>query len=246
MSVISVKSNTYTYVSISTLYLTPMQKEVTKIDLNLFLLSELNSLNNLVIRSLVLISIEDKILLEEEILKRKKDLGSIGKSAYELAVDKGFIGTLDEYLISLCGKDGSDGIDGINGENGKDGVDGKDGTNGIDGVNGSDSVIEFYNAEGVKPTKQVKFWSGRLTTDSNGYFKCNYSNAGFTEVPSIWANGIPKSGVAGQQIFVSCDVKNATKTECSGYISSSTVAVVLVAGALDMPTSDLIVYAMGI
>lgn len=47
--------------------------------------------------------------------------GENGLSAYELAVQNGFAGTLTEWLKSLKGADG------INGINGKNGVDGKDG-----------------------------------------------------------------------------------------------------------------------
>lgn len=82
--------------------------------------------------------------------------GIDGKSAYEIAVDNGFIGTEEEWLISLKGADGVNGQNGTNGENGKsayeiavekgfvgteiewiaslkgkDGVDGKDGTPGL-------------------------------------------------------------------------------------------------------------------
>lgn len=53
--------------------------------------------------------------------------GSDGKSAYEIAVANGFIGTETEWLVSLKGSDGKDGV------NGKDGADGKDGINGADG-----------------------------------------------------------------------------------------------------------------
>ena len=80
--------------------------------------------------------------------------GANGKSAYELAVEKGYTGTLEEWLASLtgatgatgaagatgatgatgaAGADGSDGADGRNGRDGKDGKDGKDG-NGIAGI----------------------------------------------------------------------------------------------------------------
>lgn len=45
---------------------------------------------------------------------------STGKSAYELAVEQGFVGTLDEWLDSLKGTDGKDGTDGENGTNGQD------------------------------------------------------------------------------------------------------------------------------
>ncbi len=47
--------------------------------------------------------------------------GENGLSAYELAVQNGFTGTLTEWLESLKGADG------INGINGKNGIDGKDG-----------------------------------------------------------------------------------------------------------------------
>lgn len=46
-------------------------------------------------------------------------IGQDGKSAYELAVENGFIGTEVEWLASLKGADGNDGIDGTNGQDGK-------------------------------------------------------------------------------------------------------------------------------
>ncbi len=59
-----------------------------------------------------------------------------GKSAYEIAVANGFIGTESEWLESLKGSDGRDGVDGKDGANGlpgKDGIDGEPGVNGTDG-----------------------------------------------------------------------------------------------------------------
>ncbi|WP_302339988.1 hypothetical protein [Ruminococcus callidus] len=47
--------------------------------------------------------------------------GKDGLSAYELAVENGFTGTLAEWLASLKGKDGENGVDGKNGVNGSDG-----------------------------------------------------------------------------------------------------------------------------
>lgn len=67
--------------------------------------------------------------------------GQNGKSAYEIAVENGFTGTVEEWLNSLKGKDGQNGTngrDGQDGQNGKDGVDGKDGKDGRDGVDGKD------------------------------------------------------------------------------------------------------------
>ena len=39
-------------------------------------------------------------------------IGIDGASAYELAVENGFVGTVEEWLASLKGKDGKDGQDG--------------------------------------------------------------------------------------------------------------------------------------
>ena len=67
--------------------------------------------------------------------------GKDGSSAYEIAIENGFVGTAAEWLESLKGKDGIDGKDGLPGKNGKDGEDGlpgKDGTNGKDGLPGKD------------------------------------------------------------------------------------------------------------
>lgn len=78
--------------------------------------------------------------------------GADGKSAYQLAVDQGYVGTLDEWLASLHGADGTDGTDGTDGESAYElavdhgyvgtevewlaslhGADGTDGTDGTDG-----------------------------------------------------------------------------------------------------------------
>lgn len=58
--------------------------------------------------------------------------GSDGKSAYEIAVEHGYVGTESEWLASLKGKDGTDGT------NGKDGVDGKTPVKGEDYFTQSD------------------------------------------------------------------------------------------------------------
>ncbi|MGN0575277.1 MAG: hypothetical protein ACI4J2_04530, partial [Ruminococcus sp.] len=53
--------------------------------------------------------------------------GADGKSAFEIAVENGFVGTKTEWLESLKGHDGQPGKDGVNGKDGADGRDGKDG-----------------------------------------------------------------------------------------------------------------------
>lgn len=63
--------------------------------------------------------------------------GPDGASAYELAREAGFTGTLTEYLDSLHGTPGRDGVDGLPGVDGKDGVDGSPGRDGVDGKDGA-------------------------------------------------------------------------------------------------------------
>ena len=69
--------------------------------------------------------------------------GTDGKSAYEIAVEHGFVGTETEWLESLKGVDGKEGVngkDGCDGRNGADGLPGKDGKNGADGLPGRDGI----------------------------------------------------------------------------------------------------------
>lgn len=54
-------------------------------------------------------------------------VGKDGKSAYELAVENGFTGTLQEWLASLHGADGEDGATGQKGDTGASGADGQNG-----------------------------------------------------------------------------------------------------------------------
>ena len=69
--------------------------------------------------------------------------GTDGKSAFEIAVEHGFVGTEVEWLESLKGVDGKDGVngkDGCDGRNGVDGLPGKDGKSGADGLPGRDGI----------------------------------------------------------------------------------------------------------
>lgn len=92
------------------------------------------------------------------------ETGADGKSAYEIAVENGFDGTVTEWLASLKGEkgdrgeqgikgdkgdkgaDGSQGVQGERGEKGEKGekgADGKDGVNGKDGLNGENGKSAY-------------------------------------------------------------------------------------------------------
>ena len=81
--------------------------------------------------------------LYQQLLQKISEKGKDGKSAYEIAVEHGFVGTETEWLESLKGVDGKDGVngkDGCDGRNGVDGLPGKDGKDGADGLPGRDGI----------------------------------------------------------------------------------------------------------
>ena len=86
-----------------------------------------------------------------------------GKSAYEIAVEEGFIGTIDEWLESLHGKDGytpQKGIDYFDGQNGADGKAGTDGYTPVKGIDYfTDGEISTFKEE-VTPKKDVDYFDG--------------------------------------------------------------------------------------
>lgn len=74
-----------------------------------------------------------------QLLEKIQELSG-GRSAYEIAVEHGFIGTEEQWLLSLHGKDGAPGKNGADGKDGRDGIDGKDGRDGTDGKDGRDGI----------------------------------------------------------------------------------------------------------
>lgn len=76
-----------------------------------------------------------------------------GKSAYEIAVENGFVGTEAEWLESLKGADGKDGINGRDGVDGKDGAKGDPGPAGPQGIQGVKGDTGATGAKGDKGDK---------------------------------------------------------------------------------------------
>lgn len=65
--------------------------------------------------------------------------GPAGPSAYDVAVENGFVGDEEEWLESL---QGADGVNGTNGTNGVNGVDGQDGVDGAEGQSAYEVAVE--------------------------------------------------------------------------------------------------------
>ena len=99
------------------------------------------------------VSLDDVRLLVDEAIKNvdvvKGDKGDPGKTAYQLAIDNGFIGTEQEWLDSLKGHDGKDGPKGDKGDTGPRGAKGdpgETGKTGADGATGKDGQSAYQIA----------------------------------------------------------------------------------------------------
>ena len=93
--------------------------------------------------------------LYTQLLKKLSEMqtganGKDGRSAYEIAIENGFVGTVAEWLESLKGRDGIDGKDGLPGKNGKDGADGLPGKDGV-----SPDLTNYPDTDAVKALIQA-------------------------------------------------------------------------------------------
>lgn len=111
----------------------------------------------------------DDTEIKEEINRLKEEIDNIkisegppgenGKSAYEIAVENGFIGTVEEWLESLKGQDGLPGKDGEQGERGLQGLPGEKGEKGDPGADGKDGK------DGYTPIKGTDYFTESEKTE---------------------------------------------------------------------------------
>ncbi len=100
------------------------------------------------------------------------DRGPRGYSAYEIAVQEGFVGTEEEWLVSLVGpegKQGKDGERGLEGPRGKEGPEGKQGISGYTPVKGVDYFTEadIESLDIPKKTSDIQNDSGFIDRSVN-------------------------------------------------------------------------------
>lgn len=103
----------------------------------------------------------DKVLESElsvELQQKVNQVGLEGKSAYEVAVENGFIGTKAEWLLTLKGPAGEKGDRGLTGATGPKG---DRGDPGIQGLKGDPGIMEDENK--VSGVREVKIWTGTQT-----------------------------------------------------------------------------------
>ena len=95
----------------------------------------------------------------------KGDNGVAGKSAYQIAVDNGYVGTESAWVASLKGDKGDTGAQGIQGIQGKQGPQGPKGDKGDQGNDGFTPIITFNNE------KTEMTVSGKTTTNKVDFKK---------------------------------------------------------------------------
>ena len=171
--------------------------------------------------------------LYQQLLQKISEKGADGKSAFEIAVENGFIGTEAEWLESLKGKDGKDGVDGKNGQDGKDGIDGKSayeiaiangyfgtesewleslkGKNGIDGQPGKDGIDGTNGQDGKDGI------DGTPGTDGKSAYIIAVEH-GFTGTETEWLESLKgKDGTDGQPGKDGVDGKDGVTPDMSDY-----------------------------
>ena len=83
-------------------------------------------------------------------------MGTKGYSAYEVAVQQGFEGTVDEWLASLVGPQGPQGPQGETGQRGEQGEQGIQGPKGEQGIQGPQGET---GQDGYTPIKGTDYWT---------------------------------------------------------------------------------------
>lgn len=119
--------------------------------------------------------------------------GVDGKSAYEIAVDNGFVGNEAAWLASLVGPQGDPGADGTDGT---DGTDGSDGTNGTDGKSAYEIAVDngFVGSEAAWLTSLI----GAAGADGSDGSDGTDGADGLDGTDGADGQGVPTGGSAGQ------------------------------------------------
>lgn len=158
--------------------------------------------------------------------------GKDGKSAYELAVENGYEGSVTDWLASLKGADGRNGVDGING---KDGVDGKDGINGVDGKDGIDGKDGQPGKDG---TNGIDGKDGAPGKDGTNGIDGKDGAPGKDGINGVdGKDGVDgKTPVKGVDYFTAAEIEAieqgaADKVDAAGYAKSADLSTVATSGS---------------
>ena len=136
----------------------------------------------------------------------KGDTGTAGKdgrSAYQIAIDNGFIGSESEWLASLKGAKGDRGEKGDQGPQGEQGIQGLQGPQGIAGAKGDKGDKGDTGATGKKGDKGEKGDTGAGVPDGGTTGQILKKKSG-TDYDTEWVDpeetSLPTGGTTGQAL----------------------------------------------
>lgn len=174
--------------------------------------------------------------------------GLPGKSAYELAVENGFVGTESDWLAALIGPQGPQGEQGIQGEKGETGDTGPQGEQGIQGEQGEKgetgevgpagngiSSIDKISSEGLVDTYRITFTNGNIfeytvtngeTQDLSNYTTKEYVDTSIQNLDlSDYAKASELSNVATTGSYNDLSDKPSIPTNLKNGVSDSSVVL---------------------
>ena len=81
-------------------------------------------------------------------------------------------------------------------------------------------VTTLYRSSGIYTTSP-KIFTGIATANSSGDWSIDYTSAGFTEIPAVFATGVSVGTASGDRRFATLNFEQPTLTSCSGKLLSS-------------------------
>ncbi len=162
--------------------------------------------------------------------------GKDGRSAYEIALDNGFVGSESAWLESLKGKDGAQGEQGPKGERGEQGLPGEkgaDGAQGKDGEKGADGKAATVKIGTVTEGDTPSVTNSGTETDAVLNFvlpkgsssPSSGSSSGTSVQKSTFTFTIPASGWKDKEAVVSHESIKADSVMFLGLPNDTTIDV---------------------
>lgn len=128
----------------------------------------------------------------------------VGLALYEMWLEAGNTGTLEDFLATLVG---TDGIDGVDGADGTDGVDGTNGTDGADGTNGTDGADGTNGTDGISITWLGDFAVAPVSPNLNEAYYDTVQKESFIWDGAAWQT-LAKDGADGSALSTAKQIHN--------------------------------------
>lgn len=105
-------------------------------------------------------------------------------------------------------------------------------------------VTSLYKSSGIYTTSP-KIFTGIATANSSGDWSIDYTSAGFTEIPAVFATGVSVGTASGDRRFATINFGQPTLNSCSGKLASAASAGLLATMLLVNAEGKVQVIAIG-